>query len=247
MLEKIINLGISKVEAQELLKVSKDIEKDYSKLLKDYPIQYLIGNVNFYGYTIFVNENVLIPRRESEELVEKTIKYIKKYLNENVSILDLCSGSGAIGIALKKQLINSNVTCSEISQKAIDVSLKNIKYNNVDIAVIKSDLFNNINCKYDVIISNPPYISKDEKIDDSVKKYEPSLALYAEDNGLYFYKEIIGKAKNYINKKYIIAFEIGYWQSSEIIKYAKNVFHNNKIFVEKDLSNRDRFIFIINE
>ena len=246
MLNKIVELGYSKIEAQELLKVSKNIDEDYKKLLNQYPIQYLIGYVNFYGYKINVNEDVLIPRYETEFLVEKTIKYYKKLFNNKVSILDIGTGSGAISIALKKN-IDCDVTACDISKKALEMAKNNAKSNNVDINFIESDIFNNINDKYDIIISNPPYIANNEEVDYSVDKYEPHLALYAKDNGLYFYKEIIKNASNYLNDKFIIAFEIGYQQAEDIIKIVDNNFIDVKTIIEKDLSGKDRYLFIIKD
>ena len=125
MLNKIIELGISKREAEELIKVSKNIKQDYTKLKNNYPIQYLIGYVNFYGNKIYVNDSVLIPRYETEYLVEKTIKLCKNKFDYKINVLDLCTGSGAIGISLKKE-INCNVTMSDISKSALSVSKKNI-------------------------------------------------------------------------------------------------------------------------
>ena len=246
MINKIVNLGYSRLEAEELLSVSNNIEEDYKKLLNKYPIQYLIGYVNFYGYKINVNENVLIPRYETEYLVEKTIKYYKKLFNDKVSILDIGTGSGAISIALKKN-IDCDVTACDISKKALEMAKNNAKSNNVDINFIESDIFNNINDKYDIIISNPPYISNNEEVEYSVDKYEPHLALYANDNGLYFYKEIIKNASKYLNDKYIIAFEIGYQQADDIIKIVDNNFTDVKTIIEKDLSGKDRYLFIIKD
>lgn len=247
MRNKIIELGYTSLDADELIRVSKNIEDDYNKLLNNYPIQYLIGFVNFYGNNINIRENVLIPRFETEDLVDRTIKYSKKVFGENkVSILDIGTGSGAIAISLKKE-INSDVTASDISKDAIELAKYNVKENSVDIKVIESDLFSNISDKYDIIISNPPYISYDEEIMSKVYDYEPHLALFAEDNGLYFYKQIIDHASYYLNDKFIIAFEIGMNQGKEISEYAKNAFKNAIVSVEKDLSNRDRFVFIINE
>ena len=245
MLNKIIELGYSKRETEELIKVSKNIDEDYNKLLKGYPIQYLIGYVNFYGNQINVNENVLIPRYETEYLVEKTINYINKYFDRKVSILDIGTGSGCIAITLKKE-IDSDVTATDISVEALKVAKNNAVINNVNIEFIKSDIFNNINNKYDVIISNPPYIDVSEKIMDSVKKYEPHTALYAKDNGLYFYEEILKNAKDYLKEKSIIAFEIGWWQGNLIKNIAEKYFNNSKIEIEKDLSGKDRYIFIFN-
>ncbi len=244
MINKIVELGYSKLEAEELLKVSSNIERDYKKLLNKYPIQYLIGYVNFYGYKINVNEDVLIPRYETEYLIEKTINYYKKYFDKKVDILDIGTGSGAISIVLKKK-IDSNITACDISKKALEVANNNAKENNVDINFIESDIFNNIEGKFDIIISNPPYISKDEIIMDSVDKYEPHLALYAEESGLYFYRRIIEESSKYLKDKYIIAFEIGYWEAPYILDIINKNLKEVSISVEKDLSGKDRYIFII--
>lgn len=246
MINKIISLGFSRPESEELVKVSKNIEKDYQKLLEGYPIQYLIGYVDFYGYKINVNENVLIPRYETEYLVEKTINYSKKMFDSKLNILDLGTGSGAISIALGKKL-DSNVTGVDISDKALEVAKNNALQNNININFIKSDMLENVTGKYDIVISNPPYIDSEEKIMDSVKKYEPHLALYAEDNGLYFYKNILSNIKPYLKKKFIIAFEIGWWQGKLIETIAKEYFEDSKVLTLKDLTNRDRYIFVINE
>lgn len=246
MINKIMSLGFSRPESEELVKVSKNIEKDYQKLLEGYPIQYLIGYVDFYGYKINVNENVLIPRYETEYLVEKTINYSKKAFDGNLDILDLGTGSGAISIALGKKL-DSNVTGVDISDKALEVAKNNALQNNININFIKSDMLENVTGKYDIVISNPPYIDSEEKIMDSVKKYEPHLALYAEDNGLYFYKNIFSNIKPYLKEKFIIAFEIGWWQGKLIETIAKEYFEDSKVLTLKDLTNRDRYIFVINE
>lgn len=246
MRNKIIELGYTSLDADELIKVSKNIEDDYNKLLNNYPIQYLIGFVNFYGNNIKVKENVLIPRFETEYLVEKTIKYAKKIFSSKVNILDIGTGSGAISISLKKEL-DSSVTGVDISDDALALSKENALLNEVDINFIKSDIYNNVNDKFDIIISNPPYISKDEVIMDKVYDYEPHLALFAEDNGLYFYKKILDSAKTYLNDKFIIAFEIGMTQGQEIAEYAKSIFEKANVIVEKDLSSKDRFVFVISE
>ena len=246
MINKIMSLGFSRPESEELVKVSKNIEEDYKKLLEGYPIQYLIGYVDFYGYKIYVNENVLIPRYETEYLVQKTINYSKKLFNDKLDILDLGTGSGAISIVLGREL-NSIVTGVDISEDALNVAKKNAIENKVSINFIKSNMLDSVEGKYDIVVSNPPYIDIDEKIMDSVKKYEPHLALYAKDNGLYFYKNILSNIKPYLKERFIIAFEIGWWQGSLIEKIAQEYFENSNILIEKDLTNRDRYIFIINE
>lgn len=247
MNNKIEALGFSKREVEELIKVSKNIDEDYKKLTEGYPIQYLIGYVNFYGYKIQVNEDVLIPRYETEYLVEKTIKYIKQFINnENIKILDIGCGSGAISISLSKEL-NLEVDGVDISDNAIKVAKFNVKDNNAKVNIFKSNIFSNVKDKYSVIISNPPYIDKSEKIMDMVYKYEPHLALFADNNGLYFYDKILKEAKNYLESKYIIAFEIGCTQAQDIVSLANKYLSNIKVVVEKDLSNKDRYIFIFSE
>ena len=239
-------LNISNRELEELKLVSKDYESDYRKLLTGYPIQYLIGYVNFYGYKININEDVLIPRYETELLVEKTIKYINNIFNKRVNILDIGTGSGCISIALNKE-INANVTAVDISSKALKVARNNAKINNSKVRFIKSNIYDKINEKYDVIISNPPYIDTKDKVMDIVDKYEPHEALYASNNGLYFYEEIIKNARKYLNDKFIIAFEIGYEEGNSIRSIAESYFKDSKILIEKDYSDKDRYLFIINE
>lgn len=225
---------------------SDKLEDGIKRLNNGDPVQYIVGNVDFYGYKINVNKNVLIPRFETEELVFKTINLIKKNLNENIKVLDIGTGSGCISIALKKEIPGLDITAVDISEDALLVAKNNALENNCEINFIKSDLFNNIDDKYDLIISNPPYISYDEQIMDIVKKNEPHLALYAKNNGLYFYEEIIKNSSNYLNDKNIIAFEIGYLQANEIKKMAHKYYPNSNIIIEKDMQEKDRFVFIIN-
>ncbi len=224
-----------------------DLDEAIKRLNNGEPVQYIVGDVNFYGNIIKVNKNVLIPRRETEELVEKTIEIIKDmFNNQNISILDIGTGSGCIPITLKKIIPNANITGSDISIDALELARKNAKFNNVDINFIESDIFNNISNKYDCIISNPPYLKEDDYIMDIVKNNEPHLALYAKNDGLYFYQEILKNANNYLNKKSIIAFEIGENQTKDIIEIARKYFPDSKIIHSKDLQKLDRFIFIIN-
>ena len=213
------------------------------KLKKGIPVQYIIGNINFYGNIINVNKNVLIPRFETELLVEKTIKYINTYFDKKINILDIGTGSGNIAISLKKEII-SNVTATDISKNALKVARENAINNKVTINFIESDIFERVKGKFDLIISNPPYIAYDEKIDDIVKNNEPESALFADDNGLIYYKKILSKAKEYINDKAIIAFEIGRTQGDIIKNIALKYFVNAKVSIEKDFLDNDRFVFI---
>ena len=222
-----------------------DLNTAIERLQNGEPVQYIVGDVNFYGNILKVNKNVLIPRPETEFLVEKTSNYIKEYLNKDINILDIGTGSGCIAITLKKLFPNSNITACDISQDALEVANENSKINNTNINFIQSDIFSNIKEKYDCIISNPPYIRENEPIMDIVKNNEPHLALYAKDKGLYFYKEIIKQSNKYLKDKFIIAFEIGEEQGKDIIDIAKEYYPNDLILLEKDLQNLDRYVFII--
>ena len=223
----------------------KFLDEKIKEIKSGRPIQYVIGNVDFYGFIIDVNESVLIPRFETETLVEKTVKYINEMFDNKVLIADLGTGSGCIAIALKK-LIDCNVDAVDISPSSLNVAKHNAKKNEVEINFLEGDMLKPLTKKYDCLISNPPYIDYDEEIMDIVKDYEPNIALYAPDSGMYFYKEIIKNAKNYIKKKSIIAFEIGYMQGKPLTEYAKIYFPNAKIIVENDLSGKNRYLFIIN-
>lgn len=225
----------------------KDLDTALKELESGIPVQYIVGNTNFYGYDFKVNRNTLIPRFETELLVEKTYNYIKKYFNKDkVKILDIGTGSGCIAITLNKLLDDSDVTGVDISSEALEVAKENNISNNANVKFIESDLFSNINEKYDVIISNPPYISYDEEIMNIVWNNEPHLALYAPDNGLYFYDKIIKDSSKYLNDKFIMAFEIGYKQGEDIVKIVNKYYKDTNISVEKDYSGRDRFVFIWN-
>ena len=221
-----------------------DIKEAYKLLDKGIPVQYIVGEVDFYGSIFKVNSNVLIPRFETEQLVELVIEYINDNFSEKVDILDIGTGSGCIAITLKKNC-SCNVSAIDISDSAIDVAKYNAKINNVDINIFKSDILNNVDGKYDVIISNPPYISYDEEIMDIVKNNEPKTALYASNDGLYFYEEILKKCKRNLNKDFIIAFEIGSTQGKRIKDMALNYLDNIDVYIKKDLNNLDRFVIIV--
>ncbi|MBQ9024738.1 MAG: peptide chain release factor N(5)-glutamine methyltransferase [Bacilli bacterium] len=222
------------------------LKKGLKQLEKGLPTQYIVGNVSFYGYIIKVNKNVLIPRFETEELVENTLKYINKYFKGNPTVLDIGTGSGCISIALKKENNNLDITATDISKKALKVAKNNAKLNNVDIRFINTNLYEGVNNKFDIIISNPPYISYDEKIMDIVYNNEPHLALFADNKGLYFYEEILKNIHKIINEKYLIAFEIGEKQANDIKNIINKYLPNSNIIVKKDMQNRDRMIFIHN-
>ncbi len=219
------------------------LEEGFKMLKEGLPLQYIIGNVNFCGYTIKVNPNVLIPRFETELLVEKTINYIKENFKKPISIIDLGTGSGAIAISLKKAL-DCQMTAVDISSKALELALENAQDNDAEIKFIESDMLDQITEKYDVIISNPPYIGYGEEIDDKVRHHEPAIALFAENNGLEFYEKILSQAINNLKENALIAFEIGKDQGQAIKEMALKYFPQAMVKIEKDLPGLDRYVFI---
>lgn len=221
-----------------------DIKEALNRLKKGEPVQYIVGNVDFYGYQFEVNKNVLIPRFETEELVEKTIKRCKKKFDCDMDIVDIGTGSGCIAITLKKEFSNSRIDAVDISSSALEVAINNANKNHVNIHFIKGNLLDPLEKKYDVLISNPPYIDKKEDIMDIVKNNEPKIALYAEHQGLFCYEEILKESKKVMKEKCLLAFEIGAKQGDYLKMCAKMYFPNATIIVEKDLQGRDRFLFI---
>ena len=222
-----------------------NIEEAIKRLDNGEPVQYIVGNVDFMGNIINVNSSVLIPRFETEELVSETIKRIKSSFNNKIDILDLCTGSGCIAISLNKE-IDSNIIATDISKDALEVAKNNSKLNNTNITFINTDLYKGIDNKFDVIISNPPYISKDEEIMDIVYKNEPSIALYADNDGIEFYERILKDIKSILKDKYIIAFEIGMTQYERIKSLKELYLPESNIECKKDLQGRDRMVFITN-
>ena len=214
---------------------------------EDTPLSHLVGFDYFYDRKFKVTRDVLSPRIETEELIYKVLEYIKKSKKDSFKILDLCTGSGIIAITLKKEIVEkyTEIVASDISEKALSIAIENANNNNANITFIKSDLFDNISGKFDLIISNPPYISYKDKITikDNVLKYDPHLALFAEEDGIYFYRKIIENAVHYLSKDGVIFFEIGYDQKEKIFELGKN---NNFITtVYKDINNRDRIAKLI--
>ena len=223
-----------------------NIEDAYKLLDEGLPVQYIVGEVDFYGNIFKVNKNVLIPRFETEQLIELTMEYISDKFNGSVDILDIGTGSGCIAITLKKN-INSNVDAVDISDKAIEVAKENAILNKVNINIFKSDMLSNVDKKYDVIISNPPYIGREEEIDSIVEKNEPHIALYADNDGLYYYEKILKNCKKNLKYNFIIAFEIGKSQGKKVKNIALKYLDNVDIYIKKDLNNLDRFVFIISK
>ncbi|HHX16310.1 MAG TPA: peptide chain release factor N(5)-glutamine methyltransferase [Mollicutes bacterium] len=225
----------------------KSYEEKVNLIKKGLPIQYVLENVNFYGYNFHVKEGVLIPRFETEELVYNTKEYILKYFGSDISIIDIGTGSGAIGLTLKKEIPNLNVTLTDISDIALEVAKYNSEKLNVSVDIYKSNMLEEVikrKKKFDIIVSNPPYLRKDEEIMDIVKQYEPSIALYGGLDGLKYYEEILKDAKKVLNKRAILAFEIGSNQSEELVKLVSKYFNDSNYVFKCDLQGRTRMLFI---
>lgn len=229
------------------LELTEEDEQKYFQLINkhikdDTPLSHLVGFEYFYDRKFKVTSDILSPRMETEELVYKVIDYIRKNNLTNIKILDLCTGSGIIGITLKKELeeFDVKILASDISSRALTVAKENASSLKADISFVESDLFSNIQDKFDIIVSNPPYIAHDDKktIKENVLNYDPHLALFAGEEGMYFYRNIIEKSRSYLNEKGIMFFEIGYDQKEKIITLGEN--NKFETVVYKDINGRDR-------
>lgn len=224
--------------------------KDISKLetLKEYvekrltnmPVQYIVNKAYFCGLPLYVDENVLIPRFDTEVLVEEVLNLGDK----NKKILDVCTGSGAIAIALKKLGKFERVDALDISEEALKIAKKNAKALGCDINFLKSDMFSSLTSenKYDIIVSNPPYIQSHivDSLERQVKDFEPRLALDGDIDGMKFYKIIEKNFMNFLSPGGILALEIGYDEASDI----KNLFEDKKVIIKKDLAGLDRVAIV---
>lgn len=222
----------------------KLLKKEIEALEKNEPLQYVLGKVNFYGNEFYVDKRVLIPRFETEELVENTINYIKKFFTKPVDIIDLGCGSGVIGLTLEQKVSTNSVDLVDISKEALEVTHKNCEKLNSKANLIESDMLSSVEKKYDVIISNPPYIKTNEEIEDIVKNNEPHLALYAGEDGLDCYRKILKEASKNMKDKALIAFEIGCTQANDIKELVTSYLKDVKVEIKKDLSGRDRMCFV---
>ncbi|MDD4035805.1 MAG: peptide chain release factor N(5)-glutamine methyltransferase [Bacilli bacterium] len=226
----------------------KEYKSKLQEVINGKPIQYVIGNVNFYGHKFNINESVLIPRFETEELVFYTLKYIKEYFDTSISIADIGTGSGVIAITLKKELPSCNLIATDISSSAIDVAKGNAERLGADIKFLTGDMLEPLKGKkVDMLISNPPYIKETEKIEELVSTYEPHSSLYGGSDGLKYYRKIFLNAKSILKDKFMIALEISDSIKDGLLELVGQYFENANFKVVKDMANRDRMLFIFSK
>ena len=228
-------------------KINKIFIERIERLKNNEPIQYIINKQEFMGFEFFVDKNVLIPQPDTENLVEEVIlisEKIKKDNKDELRILDMCTGSGAIAISLSKLIKKSLVYASDISKKALEIADENSNKNNSNVLFFESNLFSKIPkiYKFDIIVSNPPYIETEtiKTLSEEVKN-EPMLALDGGEDGLDFYRKITKDAKRYLNKDGYLAFEIGYNQRMAVENILKENGYKN-IYSRKDLGGNDRIV-----
>ncbi|MCR4955341.1 MAG: peptide chain release factor N(5)-glutamine methyltransferase [Lachnospiraceae bacterium] len=223
--------------------VEEPLEKQYKESIEKrkqhIPLQYITGVQCFMGYDFHVTEDVLIPRYDTEVLVEEVLKLI----HGNCRVLDMCTGSGCIIVSLKCMKPDILATGSDVSEPALLVAKENAKNNKAEVTFVLSDLFDEIGERYDIIVSNPPYIPSGviESLDREVKLHEPYSALDGKEDGLYFYRKIIEQSKNHLNQQGWICFEIGYDQGKEVSGLLKDAGFEH-IYVKKDLAGLDRVV-----
>ena len=229
---------------QEVTEEEKEfVEEIYTKLANHIPAQYIIGHAEFFGMQLKVDERVLIPRPETEELVELILA---ENLKDNLKVLDIGTGSGAIALALAKNRPDWSVTAADISQDALDLSLENANAQNLNLSFIKSDCFSEISAKYDIIVSNPPYISREdqEEVGLNVLHSEPHLALFADEDGLAIYRRIAEDSKDYLNDGGKIYLEIGYKQGQNVPALFMENLPEKRVRTLKDQFGQDRMVVI---
>lgn len=216
---------------------------------KGKPYQYVLNEAYFLGESFFVDERVLIPRQETEQLVIETVhKLAELSFGSKIKVCDLCCGSGIIGISLKKKIPNASVICSDIDMGALEVTKINCEKHNVEILICNGDLLEPLkrHKPIDVIVCNPPYIDKIEEIDSQVLKYEPHKALISIP-GTSFYEKIIKDSLSLLNKKWLLAFEIGANQKDDLIKIINKYIPNINYEFKIDIYGKERFLFLWSE
>ena len=242
-----INLYLEKDNEADNRVIDK-FEKGIKRLLNDEPLNYVLGYSYFCGYKLKVGKNVLIPRFETEELIGKILGFYDEYYKgKKVEVADIGTGSGAIAIALKKEENNMNLYASDISTEALSVAKENAKLNEANITFLEGSMLEPLiekNIKLDILVSNPPYIKTNEVLENSVKNYEPHVALFGGEDGLKFYRMIFKDAHKVLKEKALLFFEIGYDQKENLVSLANEYFNNAEINVFKDINNKDRMLMI---
>lgn len=233
-------------------KVSDDILSKFETEFKSYlydnkPIQYIVGYQTFYGYDFNVDDRVLIPRFETEELVENILAFYDEYFNgQKVQVCDIGTGSGAIGITLALEEKNMEVYATDISSQALEVARSNNEKFKANVTFLQGDMVKPLyGKKFDVIVSNPPYIPDSEYVEELVKENEPNIALFGGNDGLKFYRIIIEDAAKIAKEKFIMGFEHGYNKNAEIEALILKQFPNAKVIHKKDMQGKDRMTFAI--
>ena len=229
---------------QEVTEEEKQfVEEIFKKLANHIPAQYIIGHAEFFGMQLKVDERVLIPRPETEELVELILA---ENLKDNLKVLDIGTGSGAIALALAKNRPDWSVTAADISQDALELATENANAQNLNLSFIKSDCFFEISSKYDIIVSNPPYISREdqEEVGLNVLHSEPHLALFADEEGLAIYRRIAEDSKDYLNDGGKIYLEIGYKQGQNVTALFMENLPEKRVRTLKDQFGQDRMVVI---
>ena len=221
----------------------KFVEDIFIKLASHIPAQYIIGHAEFFGMQLKVDERVLIPRPETEELVELILS---ENPEKNLKVIDIGTGSGAIALALAKNRPDWSVTAADISQDALELATENAKRQDLDLTFIRTDCFSEISSKYDIIVSNPPYISREdqEEVGLNVLHSEPHLALFADEDGLAIYRRIAEDSKDYLNDGGKIYLEIGYKQGQSVPALFTENFPEKRVRTLKDQFGQDRMVVI---
>ena len=242
-----INLYLEKDNEARKSIVDK-YESGVKRLIEGEPLNYVLGYSYFYGYRLKVDEAVLIPRFETEELVGRVlIGYDEYFKDQKINLADVGTGSGAIAIALKKEEDNLNVYASDISKEALEVAILNAQNNQADIRFFEGSMLKPLienNIKLDILVSNPPYIRNDEVVEHSVRDYEPNVALFGGDDGLKFYRMIFEDAHKVLKERSMMFFEMGYDQKENLTALAREFFPSADINVYKDINNKDRMLVI---
>ena len=245
LLEYVSGISRSWYFVHEDEEISENDIEEYQILIeqrgKHIPLQQLTKEAYFYGMKFFVNENVLIPRQDTEVLVEQVLSLSKE--KENLKLLDMCTGSGCILLALLANLKQASGTGVDLSEKALEVAQRNSKELGIEVSWVQSDLFDKVSGSYDIIVSNPPYIETSviEGLMDEVKLYEPRMALDGTEDGLFFYREITMQAGKYLKNNGILAFEIGYNQGKAVSEFMKENGYK-EVQVLQDLAGLDRVV-----